>query len=225
MARKVMSFKGKSLKRTGIAIVGAESDPIELPIRTLSISEETQVRIQSNHPIPRKIRPATGKEIEEIKINDPNFNKKAYPMLAVYDTESEEYSDSVELHDKYGEIAKVVKFIDMDCVVDDNGTTIWDDLDLKRGDWLGACMYFGDVMQLKATDFEIILMEVRKLQGDSVFEKIAKIKQLSGKDIFDILEFMDKKEEEEAEALAEEQLKEELKKSTDIEEETKDGGE
>lgn len=193
MSRKIKSFKNKSFKKVGIAKL---SSGIELPIRTLSISEETSIRLINKEAIPRKVRPATVAEIEKIKKEDPNFNRKTYPMLSVYDTENVKYNEAMEQFEKYEEISKIIKFIDMDCIVEESGLSLWQDLEIEKGDWLSVCKFFGDVMQLKATDFETILFEVRKLQGESVFEKIAQIKKLSGKDIFEVLEYIEKMEEE-----------------------------
>lgn len=189
----IKSFKGISLKQKSTVEI---SNGIVLPLRTLSISEETTVKFDKYTKIPKKTKPANSKEINEIKKYDPDFNKKLYPMLVKYDVDSVEYREMKEMENKYEETSRVVKFIDMDYVLD-NGNTIWEDLDIEEGNWLEVCKYFGDEMHLTTADYESILIAVKQMQGESVFEKLARIKRLSGKNMLELLEYIEEMEEKE----------------------------
>lgn len=218
MATKLKSFKGKTRRKTGFVDLG---DDIIIPIRTLSITEDKEIKLSSSIAIPRKVRPATSEEKENLFKFDPQYNPKTYPMICEYDVESEEYQDRFEKKDKMQRMMHVIKYIDMDYVVDEEtGATLWNDLGIARGNWEGVCEYFGDTLCLTENDMSKIFVEVKRIQKDSVFEQLDKLSKLSAKySPFDILNLLEKvKIEEDIESRYAEKLLENNEEINETEE-------
>lgn len=188
--QKITSLKGKTKRKSGLVDLG---EGIVLPIRTLSLTEDKDIKIDENMSIPRKVRPATIEEKETLAKYDPGYNSKTYPMICEYDTTSDEYIDRFDRKEKLQKILNVVKYIDMDYTIDENGTTLWEDLGLSKGDWEGACAYFGDILCLTEADLSEIYLQVKKIQKDSVFIQLDKLSKLSNKYTpFQILSLLEK---------------------------------
>lgn len=185
-----ITLKGKTKRKQGFVDIG---DGIVLPIRTLSITEDNDIKIGLNIVIPRNVRPATVEEKETLTKYDPGYNTKTYPMICEYDTTSEEYLSRFDRQEKLQKILNVIKYIDMDYIVDDEGHTLWEDIGVSKGDWESAAEYFGKELCLTENDLSEIYTEVKKLQKDSVYEQLDKLSRLSNKYTpFQILSLLEK---------------------------------
>lgn len=188
--QKITSLKGKTKRKNGFVDLG---DGIVLPIRTLSLTEDKEIKINETVVIPRKVRPATVEEKETLAKYDPGYNTKTYPMICEYDTSSEEYLDKFDRKEKLQKILNIIKYVDMDYVIDEDGTTLWEDIGLSKGNWEGACEYFGDTLCLTESDLSEIYSQVKKIQKDSVFVQLDKLSKLSNKYTpFQILSLLEK---------------------------------
>ena len=188
--RKLKSFRGKTRKKTGWVNF---DDDFSLPIRTLSVAEELEFNFSQHIKLPTTQRRATAEEVEELKKNDPNFNAKIIPFVRVYDETSEEYSESIQEKEKLERIAVVAKYIDMDFPIEEeDGSVIslWEDFEVEKGDYYELAKFLAYEMSLSTLDLEKILIEVKALQGESVYEKLARFEQLTGHNMVKILEYV-----------------------------------
>lgn len=197
--RKIKSLKGKTLRKESFVEL---EDGIVLPLKTLSITEDKEIRLRTHVAIPRKTRPATEEETELLIKTDPAFNSKTKPMIAEYDTESEEYLEYADRLEKLQRILNIVKYVNMDYIIEDeetgNKTTLWEDLGIEKNDWESVCIYFGDVLQLTEKDLIEIYKQVKIMEKDSVFEQFDKFQKLSNKyNMFELLNLCDKLYEKE----------------------------
>lgn len=184
--RKIKSFKKKSLIRRGFVELGGGEDTFEVPIKTLSVTDERDIYIDMEIAIPYKDSIPTEEE-KSFLTNDPSYNKKMYPMIRKYDSESVEYKKALAMKGRYESLLNVIKYIDLDYEIS-KGKTLWDDLGIEKGDWLGACKFFGDELGIRDVDIENILIEARSLKGDSMYEKIALLKGATGLDMMSIID-------------------------------------
>lgn len=191
MARKARSLNGKTLRKFGeVELDGG----IIIPIRNLSISENSAIRYESNSKIPKKTRVATMEEREMIAQVDPSMkNTKTIPMIREYDVESDEFKDIAEKRERMETIISIVKYIDLDAEVEE-GVTLWQDIGVKKGDWSGAADYFSDVLYLTEKDVNKIFREVKILQGESVLKTLNTLEKLSGRSMFEILRLLESAE-------------------------------
>ena len=196
--RKIKSLKGKTLRKTSYIEL---EDGIVLPLKTLSITEDKQIQLRTHIAIPRKTRPATEEEVVLLIKSDPAYNPKVKPMIAEYDTESEEYLEYADRQEKLQRILNIIKYVDMDYVVEEeNGEkkTLWEDLDIPYGDWESVCVYFGDVLQLTEKDLTEIYKQVKIMEKDTVFEQFDKFQKLTNKyNMFELLTLCEKVYDEE----------------------------
>lgn len=190
MVRKLGSLKGKTKRKTGFIDLGND---IVLPLRNLSITEDRAVQLTGNAVIPKRIRPASQEEKDILTAHDPSYNTKTYPMISEYNVESDEYQDYMAKREKYQQLLNTIKYVDMDYEIEE-GVTLWDDLGIDRGNWDAVCAYFGDELCITEQDLSDIFVQVKKLQGESVFVQLEKLKKLSGKSIFEILRLLEKVE-------------------------------
>lgn len=188
MARKAKSLNGKTLRKFGeVELDGG----IIIPIRNLSISENSSIRYEDSSKIPKKTRVATMEERDMISQVDPSMkNAKTIPMIREYDIESDEFKDASEKRERMETIISIVKYIDLDAEVED-GVTLWDDIGIKKGDWSGAADYFSDVLYLTEKDVNKIFREVKILQGESVLKTLNTLEKLSGRSMFEILRLIE----------------------------------
>lgn len=188
--RKLKSLRGKTRKRTGWVNF---DDDFSLPIRTLSVAEELTFNFAQHIKMPTVQRRATAEEIEELKVNDPNFNSKIIPFVRVYDKTSEDYEESIQEKERLERIAVVAKYIDMDFPVEEEDgsvITLWEDFGIEKGDYYELSKFLAYEMSLSTLDLEKILIEVKALQGESVYEKLARFEQLTGHNMVKILEYV-----------------------------------
>lgn len=190
MVRKIGSLKGKTKRKEGFVELGND---IVLPVRNLSITEDKNITLKSMLHIPKKVRPATQEEKDTLTQHDPTYNAKTYPMICEYNVDSPEYQEFMERRDKLQQLLNVIKYIDMDYEIEE-GITLWDDIGVEKGNWDSACEYFGDVMCLSEQDLSDIFVEVKRIQGESVFAQLDKLKKLSDKSVFEILRLIEKVE-------------------------------
>jgi hypothetical protein len=187
----IKSLKGVTRRKNGIVELG---DGVVLPIRTLSIAEEVIGNFNEYYEIPKRNRRATQEEIEDIKKMDPTFNTKTIPMITDYDVASAAYQEALLEKEKLEEMLSVIKYIDMDYKLE-NGNTLWEDLGIKRGDWFRLAKIFAYDLCLTAKDLELITIEVKKLRGESVFEKLAKFEKATNVSTPEILSLVYNKDE------------------------------
>lgn len=191
--QKIKTLKGKSLKKHSYVELDNE---IILPLKTLSIIESKDIDLRTNMTIPRKVRPATQEEKEELMRTDPNYNTRTQPMIAEYDKDSPEYIEYLEQHNKLQNILNVIKYIDMDYIIEDengNKITLWEDIGVSKGDWENACIYFGEELCLSDADLTKIYTAVKVMQKDTIFEKLDKFEKLTNKyNVYEILALIDK---------------------------------
>jgi hypothetical protein len=188
--RKLKSLRGKTRRKTGFVEF---EDGFALPIKTLSIAEEVTFTFNEYLNIPVVQRRATAEEVEELKKTDPSFNSKIIPFIKVYDKTNPEFEhDTVEIQ-RLSQIANTAKYIDMDYIVEsEEGTpvTLWEDFGIAKGDYYELAKYLAYDMCLSTMDLERILVEVKALQGESIYEKLARFEQLTGRDMIKILNYV-----------------------------------
>lgn len=211
----IKSFKNKTQRKTGVVDLG---DGIELPIRTLSITDEASIKLTpidlSQFKVTRKM---TVEEQENMSKTDPNFNKdgKTIPFITVYDETNEDYQTYVESYNKLQNILNIIKYIDMDYEIEtDNGIkTLWEDLDIERGDWTSVCQFFGEELCLSEKSLNAIFLKVQELQGESMFGMLDKLQKLTNLSYFEVLRLISKVQ-------LEEKLEREMEEQTQENEET-----
>ena len=208
--RKAKSFKNLNLKKYSTVKL---TDEIELPLRTLSISEEASITLKVPYDIPTRTRPATVAEKEELKRSDPNYNDKIFPMIKVYDETSTQYQQYKSDLETYQPILEAIKYIDMDATIDDSGISLWQDLGITPNDWFSLAKYFGEELGLSLKDYEKIYMEVKSLLGEGLFEKLKKIQAITNLSYYELLNKLEKLTDEEVAKLE----KEDSNISTEVE--------
>ena len=190
---KIKSLKGLNRRKTGVIEL---EDGVVLPIKTLSITEEVMGNFNKYYEIPKIHRRATKEELEDIKKVDPTFNSKTIPMIVEYDLTNDEYQEKLLEKEKLEELLSIIKYIDMDYIIDEEaGTTLWEDLEVRKGDWFALAKKFAYDLCLTTKDLEIITLKVKALKGESVFEKLAKFEKATNVSTPEILNLVFKKDE------------------------------
>lgn len=188
----IKSFKKLQFKKR--AIVDIEGMPI--PIKTLSIAEETDVKLNIPFGIPSKIDVLSAKDLNYIKTNDKNYNPVAYPAVKVYDKSSKEYIEYENNILKYQSILDGVKYIDFSYEVD--GKTFLQILeedglpkqDIKRINWMQVCKFF-DELGITDNIINEIIVAVRGLKGDTVFSRLHKLSSIINLDYIEIISYLE----------------------------------
>ncbi len=184
--RKLKSLKGKTRRKNGFVELG---DDIVLPIKTLSVAEEIDFNFDEHYNIPVIQRRATQDELEEIKKEDPSFNSKIIPFIKIYDKTSSEYVESMEEKKRLEQVATVIKYIDMDYILED-GNTLWQDFEIEEGDFYELAKYFAYDFNISAKDLELILIEIKALQGESVYEKLSNFEKITRQGMVKVLNYV-----------------------------------
>lgn len=184
--RKLKSLKGKTRKKTGFVEL---EDDIVLPVKTLSVAEEVEFNFDEHYSIPVIQRRATQDELEEIKKDDPSFNSKIIPFIKVYDKTSPEYAGAMEEKKRLEQVATVIKYIDME-YVNEEGQTLWQDFEIEEGNFYELAKYFAYDFNIAAKDLELILIEIKALQGESVYEKLSSFEKMTKQGMIKILNYV-----------------------------------
>lgn len=187
MARKIKSFRNKKLIKRAIIEIGDTDEAFEIPIRTLSVTDEREIRFDMDVAIPYEDKIPSVEEIAYLTENDTKFTNRKYPMIRKYKVDSEEYKAEMEKKAKYESLLNVLKYIDMDYEIK-KGVTLWDDIGVDKGDWLGVCKFFGDEVGIRDIDIEKIIIEAKSLKGDATYEKMALLQSATGLDLMTILD-------------------------------------
>ena len=183
MRKAKTSLKNISFRKYGEVVLG----DIILPIKTLSIAEEIKATISFPNEIPRKLEKPSEEMKKRLTDSDPKYNEKMYPMMRVYDIADPKYLEIADKIQRYSKTLEAIKFIDFDATIDDEGKiSLYDDLGVKAGDWFSICQKFED-MGLGAVEFEKIINKAKELQGETLFEKLGKIQQITEMDTFALL--------------------------------------
>lgn len=191
----IINLKDKTLCKKGfVHLKDSNGEDFPLPIKTLSILEDTDINIEDlKINLPKVSMPPTPSEEAMIRRIDPNFstNKNTATLVIKYDVSTQAYKDALIKYDAYKKLWEVIKYIDMDYKDKDTVDDLWTQLELKKGDIIGVCNYFGFKLKLRSTDFEDILFEVKKLDGISAFDKLSELKKLTGKETHELFSLMD----------------------------------
>jgi len=186
MVRKLKDRKLGLRKRSIIEI----EDGIEVPIRTLSIAEEASIKIDLPAKIPTKISVPSETQKQELKLQDPNYKPELFMTMKIYDVTSKEYINAIESINNYSSMLEALKYIDFKRKIkDEDGTeeAFYKTLGLSDPDnWLEICRYF-DEEGFHEGHASKILIEAKRLRGETIFEKIAKLQQHLDMDYIELL--------------------------------------
>ncbi len=178
-------------------------DDFKLPVRTLSVAEEAGIQLNIPFGIPSKIIKLTEAEKQDIIDSDPKYNEKTYIATKVYDKTSIQYIDYETKKLKFAPLLEGLKYIDFEFEYEDEETKekmpFYEYLGLTSPDnWLEICEYF-DNAGMTQNHLEKIIIAVKKMNKDSVFERLYKIQQITQMDYVTLLsaleEVMDKKQD------------------------------
>ncbi len=182
-------IKKLNLRKRGVVYI----EDIKIPVRTLSIAEESSVKLNVPFNIPSQIKSLTESEQQTIKESDPNYNPKTYIATKIYDKTSLQWKEYELKKDKYEPLLDSLKYIDFqadfDEVIDNETITqpYYKYLGLSSPDnWLEICEYFEEA-GFSQNHAEKILIEVKKLQGDGIFERLHKIQKITNMDYVTLL--------------------------------------
>ena len=185
----VRLFKKLNFRKSKVVTI----EDMFIPVRTLSISEENAIRINIPFNLPSKIDVLSAKDMDTIKKADKNYNPLTYPAVKTYDKTSQEWQTYEEEVAKYSPILDGVKYIDFD-YKDEEGNTFLallmqnglPQMDIKKIDWLTVCKFFEEA---GITDNVIndIIVAVKSLKGENVYEKLSKISSLVNMDYITLI--------------------------------------
>ena len=180
--RKIKSLKKMSFRKYGEVEIGGYI----VPIKTLSLAEEASALINFPNDIPRKLERPTEQMKEYLTKNDPKYTPQMYPMLRIYDATDPVYIETADKIQRYNKTLEAIKYIDFDAVVDDAGTTLYNDLGVNKGDWFAICAKFEE-MGFGSVEFEKIVNKAKALSGSTTFEMLDQIQQITNMDMFSLL--------------------------------------
>lgn len=190
------SFKNLNLRKKELVEI---EEGIFFPVRTLSIAEEASIKFNIEFGLPSKITTLTPAQKEEIMANDPNYNKQTYIATKVYDQTSPKYMAYLTKKEKYTPMLESLKFIDVEAEIEteDGKDLFWRSIGMSsENDWLGLCEIL-EKSGFSSNHAEKIIITVNKLKGDSVFQRIYKLQQITQMDYIELIsaleEFMDSK--------------------------------
>jgi hypothetical protein len=191
---KFKSLKNLNLRKREMVEI---EEGVFFPVRTLSIAEEASIKFNIEFGLPSKITTLTPAEKEEIIANDPNYNKQTYIATKVYDQTSPKYIAYLNKKEKYTPMLESLKFIDVSAEIEteDGKMPFWKSIGMStEGDWLGLCEILEN-SGFSSNHAEKIIITVNKLKGDSVFQRIYKLQQITQMDYIELItaleEFMD----------------------------------
>ena len=198
-----------SLRKTEWVIL---EEGVKIPVRTLSIAEEARMKLESNIKIPSKIQALSEDEKNTIIEQDPNYNPKTYIAVKVYDKTSPAFIANEEKKKSYEPMMEALKLIDFERKIYDEET----DREIPYHEYLGVsypinwievCEYFEE-QGFTENHAERMIVAVNALKGDSIFQRIHKLREITGMEYIDLMvaleEVMDKRnleQEESAESL------------------------
>lgn len=181
--RKAKSLKNISFRKYGEVTFG----DITLPIRTLSISEEINAQITFPNDIPKKLERPTEAMKEHLTKADPKYNTNMYPMIRVYDVLDVKYVETTNKIQRYGKMLEALKYIDFDASTDEEGKiSLWQDIGIVKGDWFKVCEFFEE-KGFGSVEFELIINKAKALSGETLFERLGKIQDITKEDMFTII--------------------------------------
>ena len=183
-------FKKLNFRKTKVVAI----EDMFIPVRTISIAEENSIKINIPCNIPSKVGVLNAKDLAEIKKLDKEYNPLTYPAVRTYDKTSKEWIKYEEDVIKYSPILDGVKYINFEYKEVGDDKTFLENL-IDNGlpkmtadniNWIEVCMFFESI---GITDNIIndIIVAVKALKGENVYEKLSKISTLVGMDYITLI--------------------------------------
>ncbi len=163
-----------------------EIEGVTFPVRTLSLAEEVSIFIKPNTKFPVKIQTLTEADKQELIQVDGQYNPKIYVATKVIDKSSTQYLEYLEEKEKYTKILETAKFIDFNRKMED-GKPFYTQLDLPDSkDWLAICKAL-DEAGYGSNHAELILLKIKSIKKESIFERFFNLKAITDMDEDDLL--------------------------------------
>ena len=190
--RKLKPGKVLSLRKKTILKV---DEDIFFPIRTLSLSEEASIKLRLPITLPSKITVPTQGQKEEFISLDPNFKPDVYIATKVFDQTSPQYIAAKSKQNSLEPMLDTLRYIDFNRKIKDedgNLVAFYQHLGLSApDDWLEICEYFEEAGFHEGHASQI-LVEVKKLKGDTIFERIARLQEITKMEYIDLIGALEK---------------------------------
>lgn len=184
--RRAKSLKNVSFVKYSEVLI----DGIEIPLISRSIQETLKIKAKLSESIdlPKETKFATPEEREILIATDPSYDPKKPIMVVRYDSTDPEYKQKTEELVSVKSVLDVVQYIDLDAE-NEQGQTLWQELGLVKDDWMSFVKYCTSPDGFGFTDqhLEKILVEVKKMQGETVYTMLSQLQALSGKSPYEVL--------------------------------------